>query len=156
MSRIYTINLLAEELGRVSVEYGSRISEAHWSSLNTLVSVSHLPLPVTNNTIYDLYDLYMEVYNNEDYDIYDANWNVSDTFGCACGAGACIDEKAENITAPDGYITCQCAPGTYMNVLQVRFHVGTSMYPYDCQSDKILRRNVSVPIDMTCGLMKRS
>ena len=87
----------------------------------TLVSLSYSPLPVTNNTIYDLYDLYYEIYNNEDYDIYDAEWNITDIFGCACGIGACVNEEKTNITAPDGQITCQCAPGSYMNFLQVEF-----------------------------------
>jgi len=81
-------------------------------------SLSYNPLPVTNNTIYDLYDLYYEFYNNEDYDIYDAEWNTTDIFGCACGIGACVNEEKTNITAPDGQITCQCAPGSYMNLLQ--------------------------------------
>ena len=89
----------------------------------TLVSLSYNPLPVTNNIIYDLYDLYWEIYNNEDYDIYDAEWNTTDIFGCACGIGACVNEERTNITAPNGQITCQCAPGSYMNFLQVEFQI---------------------------------
>jgi len=80
-------------------------------------SISYSALPVTNNTIYDLYDLYNEIIENPDYDIYDANWTVSDTFGCACGIGACVDEEKTNITAPNGYIQCECAPGTKWNAL---------------------------------------
>ena len=90
-------------------------------SKDTLISLSISPLPVTNNTIYDLYDLYWEIYNNEDYDIYDAEWNTTDIFGCACGIGACVNEEKTNITAPNGHITCQCAPGSYMNLLQAEF-----------------------------------
>ena len=89
----------------------------------TQISISYSALPVTNNTIYDLYDLYNEIIENPDYDIYDANWTVSDTFGCACGIGACVDEEKTNITAPNGYIQCECAPGTKWNALGVRFRI---------------------------------
>ena len=65
--------------------------------VNILVSLTYNPLPVTNNTIYDLYDPYWEMYNNEDYDIYDAEWNTTDIFGCACGIGACVNEEKTNI-----------------------------------------------------------